>query len=181
MGDVRVSATGKFPPERFVAALTDFSAEREKLFGNSQGGYLKVHGQGPDWADVTEGSTAGGGIWQRYRYDWSRPGEVRLEVLDSNTFGKGSYWEYHVTPDGSGGSRVAPWGQPITNLIDAGAVLTALAWQAWSTPGSCSHRSDRRMTGSARRGRFVRRSSSLPHWRIRAPGYISDSGRCCWP
>jgi len=107
MGDVRVSATGKFPPERFVAELTDFSAEREKLFGNSQGGYLKVHGQGPDWADVTEGSTAGGGIWQRYRYDWSRPGEVRLEVLDSNTFGKGSYWEYHVTPDGSGGSRVA--------------------------------------------------------------------------
>jgi len=107
MGDVRVSATGRFPPERFVAALTDFGPARERIFGNSQGGYLTVHDQGPDWAEVTEGSTAGGGIWQRYRYDWSTPGEVRLEVLDSNAFGKGSYWHYRVTPDGSGGSVVA--------------------------------------------------------------------------
>jgi hypothetical protein len=107
MGDVRVSATGKFPPERFVAVLTDFGPEREKVFGNSQGGYLTVHEVGPDWADVTEGSTAGGGIWQRSRYDWSTPGEVRLEVLDSNAFGKGSYWEYRLTPDGPGTTRVA--------------------------------------------------------------------------
>ena len=56
MGDVRVSATGRFPPERFVAALTDFGPAREQVFGNSQGGYLKVHDQGPAWADVTEGS-----------------------------------------------------------------------------------------------------------------------------
>jgi hypothetical protein len=107
MGDVRVTATGKFPPERFVAALTDFSGAREKIFPNSHDGYLKVHEVGPDWAEVTEGSTAGGGLWQRYRYDWSTPGEVRLEVLDSNAFGKGSYWEYHVTPDGSGGCVIA--------------------------------------------------------------------------
>jgi hypothetical protein len=106
MGDVRVTATGRFTPERFVAALTDFGPGREKVFGNSQGGYLQVHDRGPDWAEVTEGSTAGGGIWQRYRYDWSTPGEVRLDVLDSNAFGK-SYWEYRVTPDGSGGSLVA--------------------------------------------------------------------------
>jgi hypothetical protein len=107
MGDVRVSATGRFAPERFVAALTDFGPGRERLFGNSQGSYLTVHETGPDWAEVTEGSTAGGGIWQKYRYDWSTPGEVRLDVLDSNAFGKGSYWHYRVTPDGSGGSRIA--------------------------------------------------------------------------
>lgn len=107
MGDVRVSATGRFTPERFVAALTDFGPARSTVFGNSQDGYLQVHGTGPDWAEVTEGSTAGGGIWQRYRYDWSTPGEVRLDVLDSNAFGKGSYWHYRVTPDGSGGSHIA--------------------------------------------------------------------------
>jgi hypothetical protein len=107
MGDVRVGASGRFAPERFVAALTDFGPDREKVFGNSQGSYLKVHEVGPDWAEVTEGSTAGGGIWQRYRYDWSTPGEVRLEVLDSNAFGKGSYWHYRVTPDGSGGTAIA--------------------------------------------------------------------------
>ncbi|OLB79369.1 MAG: hypothetical protein AUI14_10445 [Actinobacteria bacterium 13_2_20CM_2_71_6] len=106
MGNVRVTATGKFPPERFVAALTDFSGQREKVFGNSAGSYLQVHEQGPDWAEVTEGSQAGGGIWQRYRYDWSTPGEVRLDVLDSNAFGKGSYWRYRVTPDGTGGSAI---------------------------------------------------------------------------
>ncbi len=103
MGDVRVRATGRFAPERFVAALTDFGGDREELFGNSHNGYLTVHELGPDWADVTEGSSAGGGIWQRTRYDWSTPGEVRLEVLDSNAFGKGSYWRYRISPDGSGG------------------------------------------------------------------------------
>jgi hypothetical protein len=106
MGNVSVTATGKFPPERFVAMLTDFSDQREKVFGNSEGGYLTVHELGPDWAEVTEGSKAGGGIWQRYRYDWSTPGEVRLDVLDSNAFGKGSYWRYRVTPDGTGGSAI---------------------------------------------------------------------------
>jgi len=107
MGDVRVRATGRFAPERFVAALTDFGPRRSTLFGNSQGSYLTVHEVGPDWAEVTEGSTAGGGLWQRYRYDWSVPGEVRLEVLDSNAFGKGSYWVYRVTPDGDGGCLIA--------------------------------------------------------------------------
>jgi len=106
MGDVRVRATGRFAPQRFVAALTDFGGDREKLFGNSQNGFLTVHEVGPDWADVTEGSTAGGGIWQRTRYDWSTPGEVRLEVLDSNAFGKGSYWQYRISPDESGGSVI---------------------------------------------------------------------------
>jgi len=106
MGTTHVSATVAIPPEQFVGALTDFSEGRAELFGNSEAGYLKVHDRGDTWADVTEGSKAGGGIWQRYRYDWATPGVVRLEVLDSNTFGKGSYWEYRVTPEGAGGCRI---------------------------------------------------------------------------
>jgi hypothetical protein len=72
----------------------------------SHAGYYEVHDRGDTWADVTEGSDVAGGIWQRYRYDWATPGVVRLDVLDSNTFGPGSFWEYHVTADGAGGSRI---------------------------------------------------------------------------
>jgi hypothetical protein len=38
-------------------------------------------------------------------YEWATPGVVRLNVLDSNAFGRGSYWEYHVD-EADGGSRV---------------------------------------------------------------------------
>jgi hypothetical protein len=106
MGNINVTVPAPFPPERFVHALTDFSDNREKYWGNSQNGYLKVHELGDTWADVTEGSKAGGGIWQRYRYDWSKPNEVHLEVLESNAFGKGSFWHYTLTPDGNGGSSI---------------------------------------------------------------------------
>jgi len=107
MGRVQVKVQGAIPPERFVAALTDFSDRRSEIWGNSEAGYLKVHDRGDTWAEVTEGSGAGGGIWQRYRYDWSKPGVVRLDVLDSNAFGEGSFWEYRVTPTAAGGSEIA--------------------------------------------------------------------------
>ncbi len=95
----QVSVVGKFAPDRFVQALTDFGPDRARLWGNSSPGHLVVHDRGPSWADVTEG-TAAGGIWQRYRYDWSVPGVVRLTVSDSNAFGRGSFWEYRLSPVG---------------------------------------------------------------------------------
>jgi Polyketide cyclase / dehydrase and lipid transport len=106
MGSVHVRAHGKVPPERFVAALTDFGPGREQIWGNSDPGHLVVHDRGPTWAEVTEGSTAGGGIWQRLRYDWSVPDLVTLDVIDSNAFGPGSRWTYRVESDGAGGCHV---------------------------------------------------------------------------
>jgi hypothetical protein len=105
MGRVVVSVRAGFPPERFVAALTDFGPGRSRIWGNSSPGSLKVHEVGDQWADVTEG-TRSGGIWQRYHYDWSQPGLVRLDVVDSNAFGPGSYWEYRLIPDAAGGCEV---------------------------------------------------------------------------
>lgn len=99
MSHVRAHATGHFPPEAFVAALTDFGPGRSRIWGNSSAGQLVVHDRGPDWADVTEGTDVGG-IWQRYRYDWSTPGLVTLAVTDSNAFGPGSSWAYRLTPTG---------------------------------------------------------------------------------
>ena len=102
MGRVHVRADGAVAPARFVAALTDFGPGRNEVFGNSDPRHLRVHDRGPTWAEVTEGSGAAGGVWQRLRYDWSSPDLVILDVLDSNAFGPGSRWTYRVTGSGPG-------------------------------------------------------------------------------
>jgi hypothetical protein len=105
MGRSHVRAHGTFPPERFVCALTDFGPGRSEVWGNVDPATLAVHERGDTWAEVTEGS-ARGGIWQRLRYDWSVPGVVTLDVVDSNTFGPGSRWTYRLDPDGHGGTDI---------------------------------------------------------------------------
>jgi len=92
-------------PERFVAALTDFSPARARLWPNVDADHLKVHEVGDTWADVTEGSSFAGGVWERNRYDWSEPGTVRVVTVESNAWAPGSSWLYRVEPAGTG-SRV---------------------------------------------------------------------------
>ena len=86
--------------EQFIAGLTDFGPGRAKLFPKSEDGYLKVHSQGPNHADVTEGS---GGIWERLNYDWSDPNHIVLTTTDSNLWGGASGHTYTLTrkPDGT--------------------------------------------------------------------------------
>jgi hypothetical protein len=105
MGRVHVQAHGAVPPERFVAALTDFGPGREEIWGNSDPEHFVVHDRGATWAEVTEGSSAGG-VWQRLRYDWSVPDLVTLDVVAGNAFGPGSRWTYKVESDGAGGCHV---------------------------------------------------------------------------
>ena len=90
------------PPDRFIAALTDFSPKRAEIWPNIDEQHLKVHEVGTDSADVTEGSSLAGGVWERNRYDWSTPGTVRVETTESNTWQPGSSWLYTVTPEGAG-------------------------------------------------------------------------------
>jgi len=87
-------------PDQFIAGLTDFGPGRSELFKNSADAYLQVHGVGPYWADVTEGS---GGVWERLTYDWSNPHHVVLTTTDSNLFGGASGHTYTLTaqPDGT--------------------------------------------------------------------------------
>jgi hypothetical protein len=89
-------------PDRFIAALTDFSPARADIWPNIDAQHLKVHEVGPDSADVTEGSSLAGGVWERNRYDWSTPDTVRVETIESNTWRPGSSWLYRVTPTGTG-------------------------------------------------------------------------------
>jgi hypothetical protein len=95
MATIHLLQTTTATPGQFVAGLTDFGPGRSKLFPNSADGYLKVHDQGPDWADVTEGSN---GIWERLRYDWSNPDRVTMTTTDSNTWGGRSGHTYTLTP-----------------------------------------------------------------------------------
>ena len=93
MATIHLHKTTTATPEQFVAALTDFGPDRSKIFGNSADGYLKVHDEGSDRADVTEGSR---GVWERLRYDWSDPHRVVLTTIDSNVWGGASGHTYTV-------------------------------------------------------------------------------------
>ncbi|MET9632571.1 hypothetical protein ABZX92_34470 [Lentzea sp. NPDC006480] len=86
-------------PEQFVAGLTDFGPGRAQLFPNSADEFLKVHDQGENFADVTEGS---GGIWERLHYDWSDLSHVVLTTTDSNVWGGKSGHTYTFTKQADG-------------------------------------------------------------------------------
>ena len=99
MATIHLHQTIASTPEQFVAALTDFGPGRSEIFGRSADGYLKVHDQGPNQADVTEGS---GGIWERLHYDWSDPNRVVMTTTDSNTWGGNSGHTYTFTRQSDG-------------------------------------------------------------------------------
>jgi hypothetical protein len=103
MPTIHFTETTTATPEQFLAGLTDFGPGRQELFGNSADKYLKVHEEGPGYADVTEGSN---GIWERLRYDWSDPRRVVMTTTDSNTWGGSSGHTYTLTPQPDGTTQV---------------------------------------------------------------------------
>jgi len=105
MSTIHLNQTTTATPEQFVAGLTDFGPGRSELFGNSTDEYLKVHEQGPDHADVTEGSR---GIWERLHYDWSDPSRVVMTTTDSNVWGgaSGHTYTFVLRPGGVTGVDV---------------------------------------------------------------------------
>jgi hypothetical protein len=103
MATLHAHQTTTSTPEQFVAGLTDFRPGRSKLFANSADDYLKVHDQGVDQADVTEGSR---GVWERLHYDWSDPNRVVLTTTGSNTWGGHSGFTYTFTRQPNGTTDV---------------------------------------------------------------------------
>jgi hypothetical protein len=94
-------------PDAVLAALTDFGPSRSKVWPNVDSSHFQVHGQGPGWAEVTEGSSVAGGVWERERYSWDAATRtVAIETLDSNTWGPGSRWDYRLTPSTTGGTTI---------------------------------------------------------------------------
>lgn len=103
MSTIHFKLTTTATPEQFIAGLTDFGPGRDKLFGNSTDQFLKVHKQGTNYADVTEGA---GGIWERLNYNWSDPTHIVLTTTDSNLWGGKSGHTYNLTPHANGTTDV---------------------------------------------------------------------------
>ncbi len=87
-------------PSDVMAVITDFGPDRARWWPNVDEAHFTVHDQGPDWAEVTEGTGMG---WERERYSWDNAsGIVTIETLDSNLWGPGSSWRYELTPQAAG-------------------------------------------------------------------------------
>jgi hypothetical protein len=87
-------------PSVAMTLITDFGPERARRWPNVDDAHFKVHEQGADWAEVTEGNGMG---WERERYSWdATAGTVAIDTLDSNLWGPGSGWRYQITPAAGG-------------------------------------------------------------------------------
>jgi hypothetical protein len=101
--DVTVSEAISASPEQVLAAVTDLSRERVKVWSNAKPRYFKLHDQGADFAEVTEGFRPPfGRVWERSRYQWEDPGLIRQTVIDSNVLTPGSTWELKISPSARG-------------------------------------------------------------------------------
>ncbi|HEY3923623.1 MAG TPA: hypothetical protein VGL75_03615 [Acidothermaceae bacterium] len=106
MTTITVTERTTATPAQFLDALIDFRPDRSKIWTNSKPEFLVVHDRGDTWADFTEGSKAGGAVWERLRYDWSNPTDIVLTTTDSNTWGPGSGHRYTLTPTPDGATSV---------------------------------------------------------------------------
>lgn len=83
-----------------MALITDFGPDRARRWPNVDEAHFKVHDQGPDWAEVTEGTGMG---WERERYSWdAATGTVTIDTLESNLWARGSGWRYEIVPAADG-------------------------------------------------------------------------------
>jgi hypothetical protein len=106
MAHISFRLATRLAPDAVLTALTDFGPTRAKVWPNIDEQHFKLHGQGPGWAEVTEGSSVAGGVWEREKYSWdAAKGTVTVETLDSNTWGSGSRWDYKIAPT-AGGSEI---------------------------------------------------------------------------
>ena len=107
MTTVNFKLQSQLAPDAVLSALTDFGPSRSEVWPNVDSAHFKVHGQGPGWAEITEGSSVAGGVWERERYSWDAAAHtVAVETLDSNVWGPGSCWNYRLTPGSGGGTTI---------------------------------------------------------------------------
>lgn len=104
MPTIRFRVLTDLAPDRVLNALIDFSDQRPLVWPKIDHGHFRVHGLGPDWADVTEGNAL---AWERNRYEWNAgSGEVTVRALESDAWAAGSRWQYKLLPTPAGGTRI---------------------------------------------------------------------------
>jgi hypothetical protein len=90
------------PPEQVLAAATDFTIERLRLWPTISSKRYKVHEMRDSWCDCTEGT---GPFCVRHHWDWSVPGAVKGVVKESNVHAPPGIEEMRVTTRVAGGSH----------------------------------------------------------------------------
>ncbi|MFN2641229.1 MAG: hypothetical protein ABR548_04940 [Actinomycetota bacterium] len=105
MARIEINAETALSPEKVTSMLTDFSDRRPDIWPGLFRDAYEVYSVGDTWAEVKEGNKKPK-VWARERYDWSKPGIVRWEVVESNFSKPGSFLEAHISPREGGGSRV---------------------------------------------------------------------------
>jgi len=101
MPTIHVSFVTSLSPQEAIRRLSDFGPNRAETWPNVDPDRVKVHQQGPDWADVTEGNRI---AWERERYEWdTEAGTVSSITTDSNVWQAGPAWSYQLIaqPDGT--------------------------------------------------------------------------------
>ena len=93
------------PLEKVRAMLLDFSEGRPDTWPGLARDQYKVYSVGETSAEIREGNKRPK-VWARERYDWSRPGIIKWEVVESNFSKPGSYLEAHLNQRDGGGTTV---------------------------------------------------------------------------
>jgi hypothetical protein len=73
MSTIRVHKRATATPGQFLAGLTDFGRDRERLIGNGSGDNLKEHARGAGTPISPRGPPS---VWERLQYDCSDPHHV---------------------------------------------------------------------------------------------------------
>jgi hypothetical protein len=124
---VVVKAHTSLDPEKVKAMLIDFSDQRPQIWPGLAAEQYKVYSVGETTADIREGNKKPN-IWARERYDWSKPGIVRWEVVESNFSKPGSYVETKIDPASGGGSDLTvTWERWPTSLLGRVAMTMIVA------------------------------------------------------
>ena len=91
MLDISVSESTSASPEQVLAAATDLSEDRVKVWPNSKPQHFEVHAQGAGFAEVTEGVPAA--LWPRLGAEPLRvgacghpPGRDRLQRASARQY-----------------------------------------------------------------------------------------------
>jgi hypothetical protein len=116
----------RLPPDRVIAALTDFTERRPQIWSGLAPEYYEVYSVGETSAEIREGSTKPMRVWARETYDWSTPGTVTWTVEESPYLRSGvSYVSAKVEPAEGGGSRIhVTWDRSPTTFV--GRVLLSM-------------------------------------------------------
>ena len=100
MSSTQFTVHTSLSPSEVLAVITDFGPDRARWWPNVDDAHFTVHDQGPDWAEVTEGTSMG---WERERYSWdAAAGTGTIDTLESNLWGPGSGWHYELLPAADG-------------------------------------------------------------------------------